>query len=81
MNVAIRRRAMTREAFLAWVENQEGRYEFDGSEPVAMISGTNNHGIISAAHSTCQRSAPRCRSRRSTTAWISGADGIPSLRT
>ncbi len=47
MPAAARRRAMTREEFLSWVEDQDGRYEFDGFEPVAMTGGTNNHGIIS----------------------------------
>ena len=47
MNVAIHRRAMTRQDFLTWVENQEGRWEFDGLQPVAMTGGTNNHGRIS----------------------------------
>ena len=47
MNVATRSRAMTREEFLLWVEGQDGRYEFDGLQPVAMTGGTNNHGIIS----------------------------------
>ncbi len=45
MNVALRR-TMTREDFLAWVEGQEERYEFDGLQPVAMTGGTNNHGVI-----------------------------------
>lgn len=47
MNVAIRHRPMTREAFLAWIGSQEGRWEFDGFQPVAMTGGTNGHGIIS----------------------------------
>jgi Uma2 family endonuclease len=37
---------MTVEAFLAWEERQEGRYEFDGFRPVAMISGTIAHEVI-----------------------------------
>ena len=41
------RRTMTREDFLLWLEAQEGRWEFDGFEPVAMTGGTNNHGTIS----------------------------------
>jgi Uma2 family endonuclease len=45
MNIPLRR-AMTREEFFAWAERQDGRYEFDGSQPVAMVGGTNNHGII-----------------------------------
>ena len=45
MNVALRR-AMSRADFLLWVEGQEGRYEFDGLQPVAMVGGTNNHGTL-----------------------------------
>ncbi len=45
MTIALRR-AMTREEFFAWAERQDGRYEFDGFQPVAMVGGTNNHGII-----------------------------------
>ncbi len=37
---------MTRDEFLLWVEGQEGRYEFDGFQPVAMTGGTNTHGRI-----------------------------------
>lgn len=40
------RHSMSREDFLIWAEGQEGRYEFDGFAPVAMVGGTNNHGII-----------------------------------
>jgi Uma2 family endonuclease len=32
--------------FFTWAENQEGRYEFDGFQPVATTGGTVNHGII-----------------------------------
>ena len=45
MNVALRK-LMTREEFFTWAEAQEGRYEFDGFQPVAMTGGTNNHGFI-----------------------------------
>ncbi len=43
MNGALRKRLMTREAFLDWAQAQEGRYEFDGFQPVAMTGGTANH--------------------------------------
>ena len=46
MNLALRRPMMSRNDFLLWAEGQEGRYEFDGMEPVAMTGGSNNHGII-----------------------------------
>ena len=45
MNVALRK-PMTQEEFFVWAEGQEGRYEFDGFQPVAMTGGTNNHGLI-----------------------------------
>lgn len=46
MNVALHK-PMTTADFLDWVEGQDGRFEFDGFQPVAMTGGTNNHGIIS----------------------------------
>ena len=46
MNVALRK-SMTTEDFFTWVEGQDGRYEFDGFQPVAMAPCTNNHGTIS----------------------------------
>lgn len=46
MNVALRK-PMTREDFLLWAEGREGRYEFDGVQPVAVTNGTNNRGTIS----------------------------------
>lgn len=49
MNVALRNpntRPMTREEFFLWAERQEKRHEFDGSRPIAMTGGTNEHGII-----------------------------------
>jgi len=36
----------TQERFLAWAGHQEGRYEFDGAQPVAMTGGTVDHGFI-----------------------------------
>ncbi len=45
MNVALRK-PMTLEQFLAWEELQEGRYEFDGAQPVAMAGGTAAHAAI-----------------------------------
>ncbi len=45
MNVALRR-PMTLEQFLAWEEQQELRYEFDGFQPVAMTGGTAAHAGI-----------------------------------
>jgi Uma2 family endonuclease len=45
MNVVLRK-PMTLEAFLHWEERQELRYEFDGSQPVAMTGGTFTHAAI-----------------------------------
>lgn len=47
MNVALRTQAMTQAEFLEWACAQEGRYEFDGFQPVAMTGGTYNHSRIS----------------------------------
>ena len=46
MSATIRVPAMTRDQFLDWAEAQEGRYEFDGFEPVAMTGGNLNHNRI-----------------------------------
>jgi Uma2 family endonuclease len=45
MSVAMRR-PLSLEAFLAWEEQQELRWEFDGFEPVAMTGGTWEHSAI-----------------------------------
>jgi Uma2 family endonuclease len=45
MNIAMRR-PMTLEQFLAWEDRQELRYEFDGSQPIAMTGGTAAHSAI-----------------------------------
>lgn len=39
MNVALRR-GMTSAEFLDWEDRPEGRWEFDGFEPVARVGGT-----------------------------------------
>jgi len=36
----------TVEQFLSWAARQEGRYEFDGRQPVAMTGGSANHSRI-----------------------------------
>jgi Uma2 family endonuclease len=48
MSSAFRRPRMSREQFLDWVATQEGRWEFDGFEPVAMTGGTRNHSQIAS---------------------------------
>jgi len=45
MNVAFRK-PWTQEEFFAWAANQEGRFEFDGFQPVAMTGGTAGHAVI-----------------------------------
>jgi Uma2 family endonuclease len=45
MSVALQKR-MSLEPFLAWEEQQELRWEFDGFEPVAMTGGTAEHSAI-----------------------------------
>src|SRR5271169_2727952 len=45
MNLTVRK-PMTLAEFLAWEERQELRYEFDGSEPVAMAGGSLAHAAI-----------------------------------
>jgi Uma2 family endonuclease len=37
---------MTLDAFLAWEERQEIKYEFDGVRPIAMVGGTAAHAIL-----------------------------------
>lgn len=39
---------MSLDAFLDWEERQPVRYEFDGFQPVAMIGGTVEQGLIQA---------------------------------
>jgi len=40
------RKPWTQDQFFAWVRGQEGRYEFDGFEPVGMTGGSINHNRI-----------------------------------
>ncbi len=47
MNVALRG-PMTLAEFLAWEDQQELRFEFDGFQPVAMVGGTEAHSTIQA---------------------------------
>ncbi len=39
-------KSWTQDAFFAWAASREGRYEFDGSRPVAVPGGTVGHAII-----------------------------------
>src|SRR5579875_544142 len=45
MNIPLRK-AWTQEEFFAWAGSQEGRFEFDGFQPVAMTGGTAGHSVI-----------------------------------
>ena len=40
------RKPWTQEQFFAWAEAQEGRFEFDGFQPVAMTGGTAGHSVV-----------------------------------
>ena len=46
MTIALRKTRMTRAQFFAWAQAQDGRYEFDGFQPVAMTGGTVRHGTM-----------------------------------
>ncbi len=45
MNVPLRK-SWTQGEFFAWAASQEGRFEFDGFQPVAMTGGTLGHAVI-----------------------------------
>lgn len=45
MNVALHK-PWTQDEFFAWAQNQALRYEFDGSQPVAMTGGSGGHSRI-----------------------------------
>jgi Uma2 family endonuclease len=45
MNAPLRK-PWTQDQFFAWASSQEGRYEFDGFQPVAMTGGNNRHAVI-----------------------------------
>jgi len=45
MNISLRT-SWTQDQFFAWDGHNEGRYEFDGFQPVAMTGGSLNHSLI-----------------------------------
>ena len=45
MNIALRK-SWTQERFFDWAEAQDVRYEFDGSQPVAMTGGNAGHAVV-----------------------------------
>lgn len=49
MNMALRLPGMTRDQFLDWASANGGRYEFNGTRPVAMTGGSRNHNRIALA--------------------------------
>ncbi len=50
---------MTLAEFLAWEEQQDGRFEFNGREPEEMTGGTDRHSAIKIAVCALLRSALR----------------------
>ena len=49
MNVAARKPSMSLDQFLAWEDRQDGRWEFDGFEPRAMVGASTIHNQIVGA--------------------------------
>jgi Uma2 family endonuclease len=45
MNIALQK-PWTQEQFFEWAQGQDGRYEFDGFQPVAMTGGTLGHSRV-----------------------------------
>jgi Uma2 family endonuclease len=60
MNIALKR-PWTAEQFLTWAARQEGRYEFDGIQPVAMTGGSADHNRITLNIHAALRSRLRGR--------------------
>ncbi len=59
------RKTMTRDAFFAWAEAQDVRYEFDGFQPVAMTGGDLGHSRVIRNvnfHLTSRLRGKRCES-------------------
>ncbi len=42
----VAKRAWSQEEFFAWDGHSDGRYEFDGVAPVAMVGGSNRHSLL-----------------------------------
>src|SRR5271166_6291166 len=63
MNVPLHK-PWTQEQFFSWAETQDARYEFDGSQPVAMTGGNAGHAVIGINLQTALRArlrGGRCR--------------------
>ena len=53
------RKPWTQDQFFAWADAQEGRYEFDGTAPVAMTGGNAGHAAIATNILTALRTKLR----------------------
>lgn len=58
MNVALRK-PWTQARFFAWAQSQDARYEFDGTQPVAMTGGNAGHAAIGINLQTALRNKLR----------------------
>jgi len=59
MNIALRKPRTARAEFFDWADAREGRYEFDGFQPVAIVGATRNHGRIAQNISSALRTRLR----------------------
>ncbi len=66
MNIARRQLLMSRDQFFQWAQTQDGRYEFDGFQPMAMTGGNLPTQHYSAQRPLCAAPAP-------------GWNGLPSF--
>ena len=46
MSALLRTHRMSQDAFFAWAEQQDLRYEYDGEGPVLMTGGNNVHSLV-----------------------------------
>jgi len=74
MNVALQR-PWTIEQFLNWAGAQDGRYEFDGVQPVAMTGGNARHNRVT----TNIHAALRYRLRGTPCAYYGPALGVQTI--
>jgi Uma2 family endonuclease len=58
MNAPLRK-PWTQDEFFTWASSQEGRYEFDGTAPVAMTGGNAGHSAIAINVQTALRTKLR----------------------
>jgi len=74
MNVALQR-PWTIEQFLKWASAQDGRYEFDGTQPVAMTGGNARHSRVT----TNIHAALRSRLRGSPSSYYGPDLGVQTI--